>query len=90
MQRRWIVPCRRYCCRLHEPSGVYHSEQADAAKFQYLKIKRGKALELGAGTPKDSAFLLKEGFKVTAVDIEPSSEENFKKLSIWWKWEHTT
>lgn len=46
----------------------------------FVKNKES-ALELGAGTPVDAIFLSENGFKVTAVDKEPESENFFKEVS---------
>lgn len=46
---------------------------------KFVKNK-GLALELGAGSPKDSMFLLERGFNVIAVDNSPQSQPLFKGL----------
>lgn len=45
-----------------------------------LEDTAGKALELGAGSPKDSIYLLEKGFEVTAVDKAPGSKKLFSGL----------
>ena len=48
--------------------------------LDHLSCKKGEVLELGAGSPKDTVFLLKQGFNVTAVDKSTESEGLFKDL----------
>lgn len=43
-------------------------------------IKRGNALDLGAGTMIESKFLLRKGFKVTAVDNAPEVKKYAKSI----------
>ncbi len=41
--------------------------------FQVENIKSGRAVDLGAGVGKDTIFLLKSGWQVSALDAEQSS-----------------
>lgn len=38
-----------------------------------LAVKGGRALDLGAGAGRDTRYLLRQGFDVTAVDADPRS-----------------
>ncbi len=42
---------------------------------------KGKALDIGAGNGRNSFFLAKNGFEVTAIDISPENIEFIKKIS---------
>lgn len=68
--------------------GQYNNEYKSSECFwgeepaKYVKkvleyIKTGNALDLGAGDGKNSFFLAKNGFKVTAVEISPYAVKNF-------------
>jgi tellurite methyltransferase len=46
----------------------------------FVKIKN-KALELGAGSPRDSIFLANKGFDVVAVDKTPGAKELFENIN---------
>lgn len=45
-----------------------------------LVSQRKIALDLGAGSGRDTKFLLQSGFQVTAVDNEPSAEKYINEL----------
>lgn len=45
-----------------------------------LAPRRGHALDLGAGTGRDTRYLLEQGFHVTAVDAEPRAVELLSAL----------
>jgi tellurite methyltransferase len=47
--------------------------------LQYVENKN-VALDLGAGSGVDTAYLLSEGFKVTAVDSSPKSQEMIEPM----------
>jgi SAM-dependent methyltransferase len=42
--------------------------------------RTGEALDIGAGAGRDTAYLLRQGFHVTAVDPEPSSARAMRKM----------
>ena len=43
-------------------------------KFIEIEEKTGKAIDLGCGTGRDTIFLIKNGWKVTAIDRENTKE----------------
>ncbi|MHB0981361.1 MAG: class I SAM-dependent methyltransferase [Thermoleophilia bacterium] len=48
-------------------------------RFLESRSFRGKALELGCGDGRNTAFLLKKGFTVTALDKSPQAIESLRK-----------
>lgn len=52
--------------------GAEHSSALERAVREYCK-ERGFALDIGAGNLRDTKYLLKEGFVVTAIDPAPGS-----------------
>ncbi len=56
----------------YDAVGGDHSSALERAVRDYCK-ERGYALDIGAGNLRDTKFLLKEGFIVTAIDPSPGS-----------------
>ena len=59
--------------------GKSHTQYLEMAVNTYCKDKEN-ALDVGAGSLRDTKFLLNEGFKVTAIDTSPLSSEFAKEL----------
>jgi tellurite methyltransferase len=58
-----------------------HQRSLEGAVRNYVSKQTGEALDIGAGNLRDTKYLLQEGFRVTAVDPEPASEERARELS---------
>ena len=73
-------------CMKSRPSWEKYHEKAKSLETAPLLVEAvqyvapGLALELGAGTPRDSEFLLGQGFQVLAVDNTDSSKNLFTHL----------
>ncbi len=68
---------------------VYGKEPNDFLRENFTKLKKGKVLCIGDGEGRNSVFLAKQGFEVTALDLssvglkkaEQLAKENDVKIS---------
>ncbi|MBP3256136.1 MAG: methyltransferase domain-containing protein [Clostridia bacterium] len=51
-------------------------------EFIEMKITPGEAIDLGCGAGRDTIYLIKNGWKVTAIDREDTEERIIKRLNI--------
>ena len=66
----------------YKKEGMYWGEKpTKAVSYALGHIKNGFALDLGSGEGKNSLFLAKEGFNVSAVDISKEGIKKLEKLS---------
>lgn len=49
--------------------------------FIEMKINPGEAIDLGCGAGRDTIYLIKNGWKVTAIDREDTEERIIKRLN---------
>ena len=80
---------RTFCSQLRMNWSTYIQKTKDLPPHDLLiraitYAKKGKALDFGAGGFRDTRYLLKEGFEVTALDVnaeETIDDNNFKLVS---------
>jgi tellurite methyltransferase len=68
---------KEICAMATHDWGAFYSLTRDSSAWPLLvratslAVKNGRALDLGAGAGRDTRYLLRQGFDVTAVDADP-------------------
>lgn len=79
-QHTWYSPCNmaeKDWSEYYKLTKARPPSKLLVAALEYIP-RRGNAIDIGAGSLKDTVYLLEQGFHVTAVDKSPLMEEEAK------------